>query len=212
MDKQKIIEALKKLKQERRKFSQSIDLIIILKNIDPKKENVNVFVVLPHKVRDKKICLFSEKSVPGAEEIFNQVILKEQFSNFDKKKIKKIAQENDFFVAPANIMAAVASAFGKVLGPTGKMPSPVIGSILTKTDDKSLKEIVDKLSRTFRVRTVKSDISLKLPVGNQKIEDEKIIENIRAAEESIIKNLPKGQENIKSILIKTTMGKPIKLE
>ncbi|MBU2497193.1 MAG: hypothetical protein KJ767_03995 [Nanoarchaeota archaeon] len=212
MEKQKIIEALKKLKEEKRKFSQSIDLVIILKGIDTKKENVNVFVVLPNKIKDKKVCLFSEKPVSGADKICNKIVLKEQFAEFDKKKSKQMAQENDFFVAPATIMASVASAFGKVLGPTGKMPSPAIGSILAKTDEKSLKEIVDKLNRTFRVRTVKADVSLKLPIGNQKMEDEKIVENIRAAEESIIKNLPKGKENIKSILIKTTMGNPIKLE
>ena len=38
-----------------------------------------------------------------------------------------------------------------------------------------------------------------------------ILENILSAEESITNALPKGKENIKGYVLKTTMGKPLKL-
>ena len=178
MEKEKILEILKKLKAEKKRFVQSIELVITLKGIDTKKQNVDVSIVLPHKVKDRKICLFAEKSVLGADKIFDKVILKEQFANYDKKKAKKLAKEFDFFVSQASLMASVASAFGKVLGPAGKMPSPTNGSIIIKTDEKFLKETIEKLSKTIRAKTTKNDTSLKFIVGHQKMPDKEISKNI----------------------------------
>ena len=211
MDKGKLLETVKKLKQEKRKFSQAIELVVTLKSIDLKKENVNFFITLPHRVREKKICLFSEKSILGGEKIFNRVVTKDQFSSLDKKESKKLAHDNDFFVSQAPVMASVAASFGRMLGPLGKMPSPAIGSVVTKLDDSSLHELVERLNRTVHLRTLKNDTSLKLAVGNQSMSEEHIVENILATEDGIITGLPKGAENIKGFVLKTTMGKPTKL-
>ena len=211
MEKGKILETVKKLKLEKRKFSQGIELLVTLKGIDVKKENLNFFITLPHQIRQRRVCLFSEKSFPGGEKIFNRIVTKEQFSAFDKKASRKLSHEIDFFVSQAPMMANVAATFGRVLGPLGKMPSPAIGSVVTKLDDSSLKELVEKLNKTVRLRTVKNDSSLKLVVGNQSMPEEQIVANILAAEESILGNLPKGKENVNSLIMKTTMGKPVKL-
>lgn len=211
MEKQKVLEAIKKLKEVKRKFVQGMDLVINLKGVDLKKESIDFYVVLPHNIKEKKICLFAEKNVPGAEKIFAKIILKNEFANYDKKAAKKLAKEYDFFVSQAILMASVALAFGKAFGPVNKMPSPSTGSIVTKLDEKTLRDLVEKLSKTVRLKT-KKDLSLKLLVGNQSMPEQDILENIEAVEESLAKNLHKGKENVKNILIKTTMGKPIKLE
>ncbi len=212
MENEKIIEALKKLQSEKRKFPQSIDLVVTLKGIDVKKVSIDFFITLSYKSKEKRVCLFAEKSVPQAEKIFGKVVLKENFSTYDKKASKNLAKEFDFFVSQAPVMASVASSFGKILGPAGKMPSPATGSVLTKLDERSLTELSERLKKTVRLRTSKSDSSLKLSVGNQNMSEEEIVANIKSAVESIVKNLPKGEENVRSILIKTTMGKPIRLE
>ena len=50
-------------KGKERKFEQSIDLIINLKNVDLKRDQINIIVNLPHRVKDKKVCGFlAEKS------------------------------------------------------------------------------------------------------------------------------------------------------
>lgn len=208
MNKEKLLEVIKKLKSDKRKFVQSIDLICNLKGVDLKKENITFSIVLPHKIKNKKICFFSEK--PLQEEIFDKIILKERFSEYDKKKAKKLAKEFDFFVAQATLMPSVASIFGKALGSAGKMPSPAIGSIVTKTDTTFLKNIIERLNKTIKIKL--KDLSVKLSVGKQNMKDEEIIENILTAAEDIIKALPKGKENVKKFLIKTTMGKPIELK
>ena len=53
----KIQEALDELrKQEPRKFEQSVDLIINLKGIDAKKDQVNFITTIPHKIKEKNVC------------------------------------------------------------------------------------------------------------------------------------------------------------
>lgn len=44
------------------------------------------------------------------------------------------------------------------------------------------------------------------------MKDEEIADNIISAYNTILNSLPKKKENVKSVMIKLTMGKPIKLE
>ena len=43
-----------------RKFDQTVDLVVNLQKFDVKKSNVNLFINVPHKVKDKKIAGFLE--------------------------------------------------------------------------------------------------------------------------------------------------------
>ena len=125
-----------------------------------------------------------------------------------KIKEKKIAKNYDFFIAQPSTMPKVATTFGRVLGPLGKMPSPQLGIILN-TDDKTINELKEKINSSIKIRT--KDASIKVPIGKQSMEDEKIIENVLAVYNSLLKNLSKGKENIKNIEIKFTMTKPKKI-
>ena len=52
-------QALKELREEKeRKFKQSVDLIVNLKGIDLRKNNVNAVITIPHKIKEKKVCGF----------------------------------------------------------------------------------------------------------------------------------------------------------
>ena len=55
-------EALTELRKEenKRKFEQSVDLIVNLKGLDMRKDNVNAVITIPHKIKDKKVCGFFE--------------------------------------------------------------------------------------------------------------------------------------------------------
>ncbi len=206
MDKEHLIESIKKIKQSKeRKFSQSVDLIINLKNFNNKKNSINLFLNFPHKVKDVKAAAF----LNNKSKIIDTITPQEFDKYKDKKDIKKLAEKYDFFLSSASLMPSVASSFGRYLGPSGKMPNPQFGVIKQGTEQE-IKTLLDKLEKIARVRS--KEPSLKFMVGKQDLEDEKIADNILTAYNTILKNLPNQKENIKSIMIKLTMSKPIKLK
>ena len=123
--------------------------------------------------------------------------------------LKDLVKEFDFFIAQASLMPKVATNFGKALGPTGKMPSPQLG-ILPNSDEKLIHPLLEKIAKAVKIRV--KEPTIKLVVGNEKMNDNEVIDNIHAIYEGLVKILPTKQENIKSILLKLTMSKPIKVE
>ena len=49
-------------------------------------------------------------------------------------------------------------------------------------------------------------------IGNENMPDKEIIENFNSIYSGIVNALPKKKENIKKIMVKLTMTKPIKVE
>ncbi len=198
-------QALTELRKEKqRKFDQTVDLIVNLQKFDIKKNSVNTFVFAPYKIKDKKIAGFLEVKNKNID-----TITPDQFKKYsDKKELKKIAKNYDFFIAQPSTMPKVATTFGRVLGPLGKMPSPQLGIILN-TDDKTISELKEKINSSIKIRT--KDASIKIPIGKQSMKDEEIIENILVVYNALLKSLSKGKENIKNIELKFTMTKPKKI-
>lgn len=203
--KEKLIKALVELRQgKERKFDQTVDLIVNLQKFDVKKDNVNVFVSVPHGVKEKKIAGFFETKNENVE-----TITPADFKKYsDKKVLKKIVKKFDFFIAQASLMPKVASTFGRVLGPAGKMPSPQMG-ILMNVDDKAIAELKKKINNSVKIRS--KEASIKLAIGKHSMKNEEIIENALAVYNAILKALPKEKDNVKNIEIKFTMTKPIKI-
>lgn len=198
----KVLVELRKSKE--RKFDQSADLIINLQKFDIKKGNVNLFANVPHKIKDKKIAGFLEVKNSKVD-----TITAEQFKKYnDKKELKKLVKKYDFFIAQASMMPKVATTFGRVLGPVGKMPSPQMG-ILVNADDKAIEELIVKINNSVKIKI--KEACVKLPIGKQSMKDEDIVENIMAVYNALLKNLPRDKENIKNIELKFTMTKPIKI-
>ena len=204
--KQDLQKALTELRKEKeRKFNQSVDLIINLQKFDPKKNSINTVVRVPFKIKDKKIAGFLETKNDHVE-----TITFDQFKKYsDKKEMKKLVRKYDFFIAQASLMPKVATAFGRVLGPTGKMPSPQLG-ILMNADEKSVNELKTKINDSIKIRV--KEASIKLSVGKQSMKDEEIIENIQTVYNALLKELPRDNENVKNIELKFTMTKPQKME
>ena len=192
-------------KNEKKKFSQSIDLIINLKEFDVRREAFNTFITLPVKLKDKKVLGFFEKNSNLID-----TIKKDDFSRYkEKKDIKKLIKKYDFFISNAKLMPAVATAFGRVLGPSGKMPSPQLG-ILPSEDDKIVQAIVDKINSTIRVRV--KEPSIKIAIAKESQKDEDIVKNASAAYHKILESLPRQKDNVRNVKIKFTMTKPVLVE
>ena len=201
-DLEKALEELRKEKE--RKFNQTVDLIINLQKFNLKKSQINLLVGIPFKFKDKKICAFLETKNKDVE-----TITPEQFKKYsDKKALKKLVKKFDFFMAQASVMPKVATTFGKILGPAGKMPSPQLG-LLFNVNEKNINELKKKINNNIKIKV--REPSIKLAIGKQSMKNDEIISNILAVYNAVLKSLSKGKENIKNIELKFTMTKPQKI-
>lgn len=203
--KEKLIKSLGELRKgKERKFDQTLDLIVNLKNFDTKKNPVNLVVSVPHKIKEKKIAGFLEAKNQNIE-----TIVATEFKKYsDKKQLKNLIKKFDFFISQASLMPKVATTFGRVLGPAGKMPSPQLG-VIFEVNDKAINELKEKINSSVKIKI--KEASIKLAVGKQSMDDKFLVENIRTIYKAILKVLPKKEENIKNIELKFTMTKPQKI-
>jgi len=216
MNKNKFLEALKKAKQgsKKRNFKQKVDLIVNLKDLDLKKpeQQVEFFLKIHYsKGKDSKICaLVAPELASKVKSACDNTVIVDDFEKYakDKKLSKKLCNDYDFFIAQANIMPKVAATFGRIFGPRGKMPNPKAGCIVTdKTDFNTL---CDNLKKTVKV-SAKTSLIIQLIIGNEEMKDEEIADNAYNIYEQLIHHLPNEKNNIKSVFLKLTMGKPIKV-
>lgn len=205
--KQEILEAVKKAKEQSkpRNFTQSVDVVITIKDLDVKKpENrIDEEVLLPNgRGKDVKIAFIADGELAllaknaGADLVINKEELEEMGK--DRKGAKKIANRQDFFVAQADMMPLVGRFLGPVLGPRKKMPKPVPANIKPEP-------IMERLKSTVKVR-IKDQAVIQALVGTQDMDDELIAANIEAVLVVLDQKLEKGRNQIKSMYVKTTMG------
>ena len=204
--------ALGELRQNliKRKFSQSIDLIVKLREVDLKKpENrINEAISLPNPPeKPLKICVIASGDLgtraktAGAD----MLVSRSDMENLgkDKKAARKLAQEYDFFIAEAPLMPLVGRALGSFLGPRGKMPTPVPPTA-------PIEQIVSGHRKMVRVRMREQPV-LQCRVGTESMSDDKLVENIQAVFSGIEQKLERGVKNVGEIVVKTTMSKPVKI-
>ncbi len=210
MDKQDVQKALEELgKQPKRKFSQSFDLIVNLKNIEIKKNPLDFFVTLHYpKGKEVKIAAFVGVDLQDqAEKFCDLSITEKDFDKYkDKRVAKKLAQTYDFFIAQASLMPKIAATFGKVLGVRGKMPNPKLGCVVPP--NANLEPLVKKLNNSVHL-VAKKGMNLQCMVGKEGQKVEEIIDNVITVHNAVSKQLPNEMQNIKNICLKLTMGKPV---
>jgi large subunit ribosomal protein L1 len=197
----------------KRKFKQTYDLIINLKDVNLKKpeEQVNLWVALPHsKGKKTKIaCLVGPELMEQAKTACDFTVLHDDFPKYTARKdIRRLARGYDYFVAQANIMPDVAKTFGRVFGPKGKMPNPKAGCVVPP--NANLKALTEKLSKTIQL-VAKTQPTIKCAVGIDEMPDEQVVDNIMTVFTSVTRALPQERNNVKNILLKLTMGPPVKI-
>jgi len=201
----KALEELRKISVPRN-FEQSVDLIINLNKIDVKKTPINAVAIIPHAPKENKICAFLEQP----NENFDRVITKSEVPRWQKKEIKGLIKEYDFFISAASLMPAVATTFGRTLGPSGKMPNPKTGGVLMREDENEIKTLVNKLKKSVTIRP--KEKSVKLLIGKEKMKNEDIAENAVVIYDTILNLMPNKKENIKNVMVKFTMSKAVKIK
>ena len=211
MDKAQILKALDELnKEQKRKFLQSYDLIINLKDIDIKVKPVDAYVVLPHsRGKQVKICaLVGQELAEQAGTACDLVVREMQFDSYkgNAKNTKELAKTYDFFIAQANLMTQIAAVFGRTFGPRGKMPNPKAGCVVPPQANLSV--LKERLQKTVHVKT-KEALMLQCIIGNESMNATEVADNVVAVVQQIAKILPQEEQNIARVYLKKTMSKPI---
>jgi len=212
IENKKIQEALKELRSESRKrnFNQSVELIINLRDVDVKapEGRIQEIIELPRPIsKNVSICVLAtgDMALRARKAGADIVLQREDIDNLanDKKKQREIAKKADFFIAEAPLMPLVGRVLGPILGPRGKMPTP-----LPPTDN--IEHAIERHRKMTGVRTRGQPI-LQSRIGTEDMTDEDLIDNAQAVIRRVEARLKRGTENIRSIYLKTTMGPPIKL-
>ena len=207
-----IIDAVKEAKEQAkpRNFTQSIDVIINLKDIDVRRpENrFNEELALPNgRGKPIKIGVIAdgELAVSAKNAGIDLVISKDDLQEFgkDRKAAKKVANSVDSFIAQADMMPLVGRFLGPVLGPRNKMPKPVPASA-------KIEPLLERVGSTIKVG-IKNQPSIQILVGTQDMSDEDLAEHIEAVLAILDRHLEKGRNQIKSMYIKTTMGSVVRV-
>ncbi len=202
-----VTEALQKAGE--RKFSETVELSINLKDLDLSvpKNRLEDDIPLPNgRGRPVKVAVFGSpelcQKIKGVADV---VVATSELDDFakDKKGAKKVVNRIDFFLAEAPLMPTIGKRLGVVLGPRGKMPRPVPpGSDPTN--------LVNALKRSIRVRS-KGNRTFHAPVGTRGMEPEQIAQNVDAVLTRIVGKLERGRTNIESVYVKTSMGPAVRL-
>lgn len=197
-------------KSPQRKFSESIDLAINLKNLDMNQpqNRIDEEIILPNGIgKPIKIAVFSKgetaqrAKAAGADYVFDPEEI--NVLGEDKARVKALAEEVNFFIAEAAYMPLIGKTLGQVLGPRGKMPIPL-------TPDKDVVQIINKSRNSIKVRS-KDKMTFHISIGRREMDPAKISENVEAVINRIEHRYERGLYNVKSVYVKTTMGPSVKV-
>ncbi|MGC9132986.1 MAG: hypothetical protein ACP5GJ_01090 [Nanopusillaceae archaeon] len=205
-------------KSKKRRFKQTVELIVNLKKEYDLNKSGNKFVEyfeLP-KGREKKIkiaAIVGPELEKPAKEIFDYVIVKDSLKELSEKKreAKKIVRRYYIFIAQASVMADVGRYLGKYLSTKNKMPSPKYGMIFPDSiNQEGLKNLYEKMQRYVRI-VVKSHRTFGIPIGTEDMKYEDIKENADSLVDFLLNRIPGGKNSIKSIYLKLTMSDSIRI-
>ncbi len=201
--KELIVEAIGKSKK--RKFKQSVELVIVLRDVDIKSPEgrIRETIFLPYKPnKDIKICVVAEGDMAikakeaGAYRVITRDDLKVLSEN--RKAAKKLARECEWVLVRTDLMGLAGRILGPALGPRGKIPVPVpINTNITA--------LIETYKKAVYVRT-KDQPQIMARIGTEDMDVEQLTENALAIISTISAKLKNPKYNIAKIVVKTTMG------
>lgn len=196
--------------KKKRNFVETVELQIGLKDYDPQKDKRFAGTVrLPNIPRKNlKICLIGDaKHIQTAKEQKINIDLMEfdQLKNFnkDKKLIKSWAKKYSVLLASDSLVKKIPTVLGPILNRIGMFPL-VVGQ------NEDLRAKVDDTRANIKFQ-LKKATCLNVAIGNEEMTEEELRQNMLMGINFLVSLLKKGWHNLKSVHIKTTMGKPVKL-
>ena len=194
--------------KKKRKFVETCELQIGLKAYDPQKDKrFSGTTKLPHYPRPHmKICMLGDqKHIDMCAERGIDTMSVEDLKklNKNKKLVKQLADKYDAFIASDSLIKQIPRLLGPGLNKAGKFPSVV-------THEDNLDAKIEDVKATIKFQ-LKKVLCLGIAIGNLKYTEDQIVENLRLSVNFLVSLLKKNWQNVKTLIIKSTMGKPIRL-
>ncbi|MEM1942653.1 MAG: 50S ribosomal protein L1 [Candidatus Caldarchaeum sp.] len=211
----KFVNAVKQVRERMMpsKFKQSIEMIVNITGVDLSKpqNRFTEVVELPNDLgrKKRKILVVASGNLAleaGRTEGVSKVLSREELEPLvgKKKEAKKIASQYDFVLVEPALMGLAARALGAALGSRGKTPIPI-------PPGSDFQRLVKRFANSVQVQLRKNQ-QVACLVGLEEDSDEKIAENAEAVFNRVVEKLEKRQRSVKSVYLKATRGKPVKVE
>jgi large subunit ribosomal protein L1 len=189
------------------KFDESIEVHIRTGlNVRHADEQLRGTIALPNGLgRDVTIAVFAQgDAAREAQEAGADFVGAEDLA----KRVEEGFTDFDVAIATPDMMPIVGR-LGRILGPSGKMPNPKVGTVTTDVR----KAVEESKSGKVEYKTDRTAI-VHLVIGKRSFEHRALLENYAAVIEEVIRAKPsvaKGRY-LRSITIASTQGPGIKVD
>ncbi|KAL6145583.1 hypothetical protein ACLB2K_056269 [Fragaria x ananassa] len=216
---------------KKRKFTETVELQIGLKNYDPQKDKrFSGSVRLPHIPRPKmRVCMLGDaQHVEEAEKMGLAYMDVESLKklNKNKKLVKKLAKKYHAFLASEAVIKQIPRLLGPGLNKAGKVVN-IFETVFSLFVEHSLLQLSCKFptlvshqeSLEAKLNETKAMVKFQLKkvlcmgvaVGNLAMEEKQIFQNVQLSVNFLVSLLKKNWQNVRSLNLKSTMGKAIRI-
>jgi large subunit ribosomal protein L1 len=189
------------------KFDESVEIHVRTGlNVRHADEQLRGTIALPNGLgKDVKIIVFAqgpkvaEAEAAGADAVGGEDLAKRIEEGFD---------DFDVAIATPDLMSVVGR-LGRVLGPSGKMPNPKVGTVTMDV----AKAVEESKSGKVEYRTDRNAI-VHMVIGKASFDERPLLENYAAVIEELIRAKPASAKGryLHSITITSTMGPGVKVD
>jgi large subunit ribosomal protein L1 len=201
-------EAIKLVKDlKRAKFDESVEVHVRTGlNVRHADEQLRGTIALPHGLgKEVKVAVFAKgDKAKEAEEAGADVVGADDLA----ARIQDGWMDFDVAIATPDMMPVVGR-LGRILGPSGKMPNPKVGTVTMDV----AKAVTESKSGKVEYRTDRTAI-VHMTVGKTSFSDEQLLDNYRAVMEEIMRAKPSAAKGkyIRTVTMASTMGPGIKVD
>jgi large subunit ribosomal protein L1 len=190
------------------KFDESIEIHVRTGlNVRHADEQLRGTIALPNGLgKDVKVAVFAQgEKAREAQEAGADVVGAEDLA-------KRIEEDgfDDFDVAIATPdLMSVVGRLGRILGPSGKMPNPKVGTVTMDV----AKAVEDSKSGKIEYRTDRTAI-VHLVIGKASFDEQRLLENYAAVIEELVRAKPSAAKGryLRTVTMTSTMGPGVKVD
>jgi large subunit ribosomal protein L1 len=189
------------------KFDESVEIHVRTGlNVRHADEQLRGTIALPHGLgKDVKVAVFAQGAKAAeAEQAGADVVGAEDLA----KRIEEGFDDFDVAIATPDLMSVVGR-LGRILGPSGKMPNPKIGTVTMDV----AKAVEDSKAGKVEYRTDRTAI-VHMVIGKASFDEQRLLENYAAVIEELVRAKPSAAKGryLRSITMASTMGPGIKVD